>query len=90
MSLQDRHAASVNLMLNEIIFRLVRIRRGRPTLPYKPLAMEFPAAQLSCHDAPIFRLLLKIAVSLTASNVTFSIFARLRAATIPQPKPRLG
>ena len=90
MSLEDRHAASVNLMLNEIIFRLVRIRRGRPALPYKPLAMEFPSAQLSCHDAPIFRLLLKIAVSLTASNVTFSIFARLRAATKPQPKPRLG
>ncbi len=38
------------------------------------------SAQLSCHDAPIFRLLLKIAVSLTAFNVTFSIFVRLRAA----------
>ena len=38
------------------------------------------SAQVSCHDAPIFRLLLKIAVSLTASNVTFSIFVRLRAA----------
>ena len=38
------------------------------------------SAQLSCHDAPIFRLLLKIAVSLTAFNVTFTIFVRLRAA----------
>ena len=38
------------------------------------------SAQLSCHDAPIFRLLLKIAVSLRAFNVTLSIFVRLRAA----------
>ena len=50
--------------------------------------MVYPSAQLSCHDAPIFRLLLKIAVSLTASNVTFSIFARLRAATILQPQSK--
>ena len=42
--------------------------------------MLVESAQLSCHDAPIFRLLLKIAVSLTAFNVTFSIFVRLRAA----------
>ena len=42
--------------------------------------MQDRSAQVSCHDAPIFRLLLKIAVSLTASNVTFSIFVRLRAA----------
>ena len=39
------------------------------------------SAQLSCHDAPIFRLLLKIAVSLTAFNVTFTIFWWLMAAT---------
>lgn len=32
------------------------------------------SSQRSLHDAPIFRLLLKIAVSLTAFNVTFSIF----------------
>ena len=38
------------------------------------------SAQVSCHDAPIFRLLLKIAVSLRSSNVTFSIFVWLLAA----------
>ena len=40
------------------------------------------SAQVSCHDAPIFRLLLKIAVSLRSSNVTFSIFVWLLAANI--------
>ena len=49
-------------------------------MPYIPRRRIVDSAQLSCHDAPIFRLLLKIAVSLTASNVTFSIFVRLRAA----------
>ena len=63
-----------------IIFRPVRTRRGQPTQPHVPIRSDQPSAQLSCHDAPIFRLLLKIAVSLTASNVTFSIFVRLRAA----------
>ena len=55
-------------------------RLSRLTSPYPIRRVPFRAAQLSCHDAPIFRLLLKIAVSLTASNVTFSIFVRLRAA----------
>ena len=63
-----------------IFFQSVRARRGQPTLPYIPGHELLHSAQLSCHDAPIFRLLLKIAVSLTASNVTFSIFVRLRAA----------
>ena len=63
-----------------IIFRPVRTRRGQPTQPHVPIRSGPLSAQLSCHDAPIFRLLLKIAVSLTASNVTFSIFVRLRAA----------
>ena len=40
------------------------------------------AAQVSCHDALIFRLLLKITVSLRSSNVTFSIFVWLLAANI--------
>ena len=53
---------------------IVRIRCGCPTLPYEVGLPFCLSAQLSCHDAPIFRLLLKIAVSLTASNVTFSIF----------------
>ena len=44
--------------------------------------MQARSAQVSCHDAPIFRLLLKIAVSLGSSNVTFSIFAWLLAANI--------
>ena len=37
-------------------------------------------SQRPTHSGSIFRLLLKIAVSLTAFNVTFSIFVRLRAA----------
>ena len=67
------------MMRKIIIFPPVRTRRVRPTLPYMPQPGYVPLAQLSCHDAPIFRLLLKIAVSLTAFNVTFSIFVRLRA-----------
>ena len=49
--------------------------------------MQDRSAQVSCHDAPIFRLLLKIAVSLGSSNVTFSIFARLLAANISSSHP---
>lgn len=49
--------------------------------------MQDRPAQVSCHDAPIFRLLLKIAVSLGSSNVTFSIFARLLAANISSNRP---
>ena len=71
-----------------IIFRSVRTRRGQPTLPYIPRRQMPSSAQLSCHDAPIFRLLLKIAVSLTAFNVTLSIFWWLTAATPPQATVR--
>ena len=40
-------------------------------------AKQSSPAQLSFHDAPIFRLLLKIAVSLRSSNVTLQIFGWL-------------
>ncbi len=49
-----------------------------------------PSAQVSCHDAPIFRLLLKIAVSLRSSNVTFSIFVWLLATNISSRIPSVA
>ena len=48
------------------------------------------STQVSCHDAPIFRLLLKIAVSLRSSNVTYSIFVWLLATNISSRVPSVA
>ena len=59
-------------------------RRVLSVCDARPWSPPIRAAQVSCHDAPIFRLLLKIAVSLRSSNVTLTIFGWLWPLTFLQ------
>ena len=60
---------------------IVRIRCGCPTLPYEVGLPFCLSAQLSCHDAPIFRLLLKIAREFDSIQCDFLNFS---GGSIPQ------